>query len=202
MLSLGAEAQKLKEWFQQKKTQKEYLIKQIAALEVYLDYLKEGYDIVQKGLTIVGDIKGENFNDHSDYFSSLKVVSDDLGVKGKVNAIITRQVAIMTMFRKLNNECRSNDYLTRDEIHYIGLVYGNLIAECERSIAALEVVITNEAAQMTDEARIERIDEVYDDMNDKYAFAWSFCNSTRTLIMQRASERNEVESFKKLNDVL
>ena len=38
-------SQKWDEWFKQKKTQKKYLIQQIAALKVYLGYLKEGYDI-------------------------------------------------------------------------------------------------------------------------------------------------------------
>jgi hypothetical protein len=195
-------AQTWKEWFSQKKTQKEYMVKQIAALEVYLDYLKEGYDIAQKGLAIVGDIKGRNFNDHSEYFTSLKFVNDDLGVTSKVRAIMTCQVAIMTMFRELNRECRNSDYLTREEIQYVDLVYGNLLVECERSIAALNVVVTNEASQMTDEARIARIDEVYADLSDKYGFTRSFGNSTRMLMMQRAAERNEVEAVKKLNDML
>jgi hypothetical protein len=198
----GAEAQKWKEWFNQKKTQKEYLVKQVAALKIYLEYVKKGYDIAQKGLSIVGDIKGQNFNDHADHFTSLKIVKDDLGNGSKLNLIITRQVAIMNDFRELNSECRGNKNLTPDEIRYVSSVYSNLLSECERSIASLNAVVTDEASQMTDDERIDRIDEIYDDINDKYAFTRSFCNSTRILLMQRGAENNEIESAKKLNGIL
>lgn len=201
-LALGAEAQTFKEWFRQKKTQKEYLLKQIAALEVYLDYLKEGYDIVQKGLDIVGNIKNDNLNDHIAQFRSLRHVKGNLGVSGKVMVIMTRQISIMNSFRELNEKTRNSDYLTQAEIRYIDRVYQNLLTECERLITDLNVVLTNESSQMTDESRIERIDEAYADMNDKYSFAQSFCSSTETLIMQRSAERNEVESAQKLNDIL
>jgi len=53
-------AQTWNEWFRQKKTQKKYLVQQIAALKVYLKYLKQGYRIVDKGLSLVGDIKDGN----------------------------------------------------------------------------------------------------------------------------------------------
>lgn len=202
ILTLSANAQTFKEWFKQKKTQKEYLVKQIAALKVYLGYLKEGYDIAQKGLTIIGDLKGENFKDHSDHITSLRFLNGQLGVDSKVDIIARRQVAIMADFRELNIECRDSDYLSIDEIQYVDRVYGNLLSECDRSIAALNVIVRDETSQMTDEARIERIDAVYDDMNEKHAFTRSFCNSTRMLMMQRAAERSEVESARKLNDML
>lgn len=38
-------AQTWDEWFNQKSTQKKYLLQQIAAFEAYLSYAKKGYDI-------------------------------------------------------------------------------------------------------------------------------------------------------------
>ena len=50
-------AQTWAEWFQQKQTQKKYLIEQIAALQVYLGYAKKGYDIASKGIHLLqGDV--------------------------------------------------------------------------------------------------------------------------------------------------
>jgi len=68
-------AQNWQEWFRQKKTQRKYLVQQIAALKVYLEYLKEGYAVAKKGLNLVGDIKDGNFNSHAEYFGSLKLVN-------------------------------------------------------------------------------------------------------------------------------
>lgn len=53
-----AEAQTFDEWFRQKKTQKKYLVQQIAALKVYLGYLKEGYEIAQKGMGYSREYQG------------------------------------------------------------------------------------------------------------------------------------------------
>ncbi|ULT42931.1 conjugal transfer protein TraI [Niabella defluvii] len=54
------QAQTFAEWFQQKKTQKKYLLQQIAALQVYIGYAKKGYNIAKDGLnTIGGFTRGE-----------------------------------------------------------------------------------------------------------------------------------------------
>ena len=191
-----------KEWFSQKKTQKEYLIKQIAALKVYAKYLREGYGIAQKGLNIVSEIKGENFSDHQNHFGSLRIVKDDLGNSSRINLILGRQAAIMNEFRELKKVCRSNENLTEGEIRYVDLVYSNLLTECDRVMVALQTLVTDDAYQMSDDERIERIDAIYHDMNDKYAFTRTFCSSTKTLIMQRGVEKREIESVRKLNGVL
>ena len=197
-MSIGY-AQTWKEWFSQKKTQREYLIKQIAALKVYLKYLKEGYDIAEKGLTIVGDIKSRNFGDHEAHFGSLKLVKDDLGNSSTINLILNRQVAIMNEFRELREVCRNSGSLTEAEVRYVDLLYSNLLRECEKAIGALQSVVTDGTYQMTDDERIESIEEIYQDMNDKYAFATAFCGSTKMLIMQREVEKLEMESARKLN---
>ena len=41
------QAQTFAEWFRQKKTQKQYLIQQIAALQVYIGYAQKGYSIAK-----------------------------------------------------------------------------------------------------------------------------------------------------------
>ena len=55
-------AQTFEEWFQQTQTQKHYLVEQIAALQVYLGYVKKGYDIASKGIHTISDIKNGEFN--------------------------------------------------------------------------------------------------------------------------------------------
>ncbi len=62
ILSTAAPAQTWDEWFKQKKTQKKYLAKQIVLLRLYLGYLKKGYEIADKGLTTIHNIKNGDFN--------------------------------------------------------------------------------------------------------------------------------------------
>lgn len=194
----SADAQTWDEWFRQKKTQKKYLIQQIAALQVYLKYLKEGYDIARKGLNVIGDIKDGNFQDHANYFESLKLVNPSVRSTPKVSLIAAYQLRIINDFRELEKECRTNGNLTNEEIRYVEKVYSNLLMQCENSLADLNSMITDYRSQLSDDERIERIDLIYEDMKDKHSFTRSFCNSTRLLMTQRDQEADEVDGSKKL----
>ena len=196
-MSQHVEAQTFQEWFRQKSTQRKYLIQQIAALKVYLGYLKDGYDIAKKGLNIVGDIKDRNFQDHSTYFESLKLVNTSVRNSAKVSLIIAYQNQIVNEFRKLRRN--SDNQLTPDEIKYIEDVYENLMLECESSLAVLTKIISDRTLEMKDDERLAAIDAVYEDMKDKYAFTKSFTNSTYMLTIQRAKEEFEIEDARKLN---
>jgi hypothetical protein len=46
---------------------------------------------------------------------------------------------------------------------------------------------------MTDDARVERIDALYEEMEDKYSFVKSFTDETIEVADARAKEKNDVE---------
>lgn len=68
-VSLPVHAQTWSEWFRQKKTQKKYLLQQIAALKVYIDYAEKGYKIACDGIHAVREIKRGDFNLHDNFLS-------------------------------------------------------------------------------------------------------------------------------------
>ena len=186
------------ELFKQKKTQKKYLIRQVAALKVYLGYLKKGYKIARKGLTTIGDIKNGTFSLDKDYFNSLKQVSPVVRNSPKVNGTLVYQQQIIEGFRKLYNDCNADENFAPDEQEYIGSVYRNILKECNTSIDELTMITTTGEAEMTDDERLLRLDKVHEDMQDKYAFTLDFIAGTRLLSMQRAREKNQIKGSKNL----
>jgi hypothetical protein len=56
----------------QKGSQIKNLVKQIALLKVYLEALRNGYEIAKTGLKTISDIKKGDFQLHLDYFDGLK----------------------------------------------------------------------------------------------------------------------------------
>lgn len=187
------------ELFQQKKTQRKYLIQQIAALKVYLEYLKKGYAIAQKGLTTIGDIKNGTFNLDKDYFNSLKQVSPVVKNSPKVNDILLYQQSIRKEFRKLYEDCRNDENFTPKEISYIEEVYQNMLTECADSIDELTLITTSGEAEMKDDERLLRLDKVHEDMLDKYSFTQDFIGSTRLLSLKREEEKNQVKALQELH---
>ncbi|SKC85177.1 hypothetical protein [Ohtaekwangia koreensis] len=197
-LTIQAQTPNFNEWFRQKKTQRKYLLEQIAALKVYLEYLKKGYEIVDKGLTTIGEIKNGTFTMDKDYLNSLKQVSSVVKNSPKVKEVLTYQQSIITDFRKFVNDCRKDENLTADEVRYIEDVYANMLKECDASIDELTLITTSGEAEMKDDERLLRLDKVHDAMQDKYTFTQDFIDSTRLLSLERAKEKNQIKGSGKL----
>lgn len=200
VISIGTQAQSpnWNEWFRQKKTQRKYLLQQIAALKVYLEYLKEGYKIVDKGLTAIGDIKNGTFNLDKNYLNSLKQVSPVVKNSPKVKGILQYQYSISSDFRKFLENCRKDENLTPNEVQYIEDVYQNMLRQSEASIDELMVITTADEAEMKDDERLLRLDKVHADMQDMYAFSQDFINSTQLLSLERAKEKNQIKGSRNL----
>ncbi len=197
ILSTAAPAQTWNEWFKQKKTQKKYLVKQIALLRVYLGYLKKGYEIADKGLTTIHNIKNGDFNLHRDFFGSLKNVNPHIKNSAKVADIIAFQVYIIQNIKRVNNFCKNNEYFTPEEIRYVAAVYSNMLFLCDASISELLTIIRSNETEMKDDERLVRIDRLYDDMLDKHAFVQSFDSDVRLIARERERETRSVERMHK-----
>lgn len=193
----NASAQTFDEWFRQKKTQKEYLIQQIAALKVFLGNLKKGVDIAHKGLNTVSNIKNGNFNLHRDFFSSLKNVKPAISNSAKVADIIAFQIYVIRDMKKIYDFCEHNKNFTPEEVRYIAKVHTNMLFLCDASISELLMIIRSNETEMTDDERLKRIDKIYYDMSDKHAFVQAFTNDTQLLSLEREKEKRETDLLRK-----
>ena len=198
----NANAQSWDEWFHQQRTQKKYLIQQIEALQVYLDYLKKGYNIAYKGLTTIENIKNGNFNLHRDFFGSLKKVNPVISNSAKVADIIAFQIYILRDMKSIYRFCETNKNFTPEEIRHIARVHTNMIFLCDASISELLMIIQPDKTEMKDDERMMRIDKIYEDMTDKYAFVKSFGDDTQLVSMEREKEKRETELLRKNYDIL
>lgn len=192
-------AQTFAEWFNQKATQRKYLIQQIAALQVYIGYVSKGYSIAKKGLNNIQDIKHGDFNLHSSYFTSLVTVNPKIKRYAKVADIIALQINIAKQAAKTIKDCKNSHLLTAAELAYLQKIFSTLLDDCARCLDNLFNLITNGQLSMKDDERIAAIDKLYVDMVDKQVFARSFSNAATGLCVQRDSDLKDVIISKKLN---
>lgn len=197
-----AQVPNFNEWFKQKKTQKQYLSKQIALLQVYLGYLKKGYDIANKGLNTIENIKNGDFNLHRDFFVSLKNVNPHISNSAKVADIIAFQVYIIQNLKRVNTYCKNNKQFTPDEIYYVTKVYRNMLYLSDVNISELLTIIRANETEMKDDERLNRINRIYDDMLDKHAFVKSFDNDVRTIAREREREKRAIEMMSKQYEII
>jgi len=191
-------AQTWDEWFRQKKTKLKYIEQQIAAFEVYAGYLKKGYEIVDEGWNAVNDIKHGDFDLHNNYFNSLKQVNSSIGDYDKIDGITNLQIQILQVDDGIKKFTQDNENILADEKDYINIVMANLLSNCADNLDELKKLTTNDSLSMRDDQRLKRIDNLYIDMEDKYAFAKYFQSSVQTLALSRAKGINDINASKLL----
>lgn len=190
------QAQNWNEWFKQKKTQRKYLAKQIALLQVYLGYLKKGYEIADKGITTINNIKNGDFNLHRDFFGSLTKVNPHIVNSAKVADILAFQIHIVDNLKRVNNFCKNNKQFTPEEIRYVAAVYTNMLALVNASIAELLMVVEPNQTQMKDDERLTRIEDVYAQTRERLAFSQAFDQQVRLLAAERQQESRSLEQIR------
>ncbi len=195
------QAQTFEEWFDQKNTQRKYLLQQIAALQVYIGYLQKGYSIAKDGLhTISGFTKGE-WDFHTDYFNSLKAVNPEVKRYTRVADIISLQIKIVKCCQQTSRQVAGSDAFSSSEVGHINKVFNTLLDDCSKSIDELINVTTDGKLEMKDNERMERIDKLYADMQDKLTFSQSFSNDTKLLAASRMKEKNDIETSRALQGI-
>lgn len=201
LAGMFSQGQTLEEWFEQKKTQKKYLLQQIAAFRVYLSYVQKGYAIAKEGLTAISDIKKGDFALHQDYFSTLNAVGPKVGSYAKVAAVMALQQKIVNVYKAISKQVRAKEAFTAKEADYILAVLQNLLDDCNAAVVELTTVITPNELQMKDDERLMRIDEIFRRMQENYTFLRAFASETKLLAAQRKQEEADIHSSRVLNDI-
>ena len=195
---LHSYAQTYDEWFRQKKTQIKYLLDQVAANEVYIQYIEKGYKISREGLTSIGDIKNGEFNLHLGFFNSLESINPTIKKYTRVADIITRELQITGLCKAFLKNIKASGQFTAKEVEYVSDVLLKLLDETASNISELTKVLTAGSYKMSDDQRMKQIDGLYEDIQSKYAFAKSFSNEAHVLSIQRSLEQSETNTSKSL----
>lgn len=180
--------QTFSEWFKQKKTQKKYLIEQIAAFETYNGVLARGYEIARFGLGTIGDIRQGEFNLHSDVFGRLLGTNPKIGRYVMVADIVAIQIDILKVYEKCTRDIRQSDVFNSAEREYVTGVFDRLLEDCTN--VANELISLTSSSQMTmsDADRLRRIDALYAQMVDMRMFTSHFSGETGLLAIARERE--------------
>lgn len=190
--AFSASAQTWGEFFSQNKTQKKYLLQQIAALQVYIGYAKKGYDIVGSGIHAVRDISNGEFGLHRNFFASLASVNPNIKNSAAVAEIINGGLAITAVVKNW-----TATGLNKEDLAYIALVRADLLAECAADLEDLLLVITAGKLEMKDDERLNRLETLRLSMQDKYDFSLYFTGELRLLGRNRIREQQSIDQVRR-----
>lgn len=173
-------------------------IEKLAQFRQILKDMKKGYEILTSGYNTVKDLTEGNFSLHKTFLDALLEVSPTVRSYKKVAEIVEYQIQLVHECSTALNRFRDRGDFNDEELGYLESIYDNLFNQSLRNLDELTVVITAGELRMSDSERLEAIDKIHADMQDKLLFLRDFNNNTSVLAVQRAKERNDVNTMRSI----
>lgn len=170
-------------------------------LEAILDNMYRGYKILDKGYTTIKNIAQGNYSIHQLFIDGLMAVNPSIRNYKRIPFIIEYQKLLLKEYQRAYNRFRQDPNFKLEEIEYLANVYKFLFDASLRNIDELMMIITATKLSMSDDERMQAIDRIFFDMEDKLIFLRAFNNNTQLLAIQRARARNDVETMQMLYGV-
>jgi hypothetical protein len=193
LCATGASAQTTAEWFDQKNTQKKYLLQQIAALQVYGGYLKKGYRIAQGGLGSIGNSVKSEYGLHTDYYDRLNKADPVVKNNPQVAEILRWQKDILAQTGQIKKIV-----LSPSENQYVARVCDALLKDCDAGLKDLQTLLSDGKVKMDDEARLRQIVRIHIQMQNNYRFVAGFRSQVDLYTRNRQQQQNDLNTQKHL----
>lgn len=173
-------------------------IEKLAQFKTILSQMKSGYTILTNGYNSVKNIAQGNFSLHEAFIDGLWLISPEIRKYGRITDIINAQAALITEYKAAYKRFSGGGRFTATELDYLAKVYGQLLKESAANMDQLVMVITANQLRMSDDERLQAIDRIYADTDDKLVFLRSFNRQTSVLDLQRQRENADVTGIKTL----
>ncbi|MEO6520549.1 MAG: TerB family tellurite resistance protein [Mucilaginibacter sp.] len=171
-------------------------VEKLAQFKSILSDMKKGYNILSTGYNSVKNIAQGNFTLHEGFIDGLWLVSPEVRKYGRITDIINKESALLSEYRSAYGRFNSNGNFTPSELNYLAKVYGQLLKGSAANMDQLTMVITENQLRMSDDERLQAIDRIYADTDDKLVFLRSFNRQTSVLDLQRQREKSDIAGTK------
>ena len=142
-----------------------------------------------------------NFTLHKTFLDALMQVSPIVKNYKRVGDIINYQILLLKESKIAFKRFANSKSFTEKEIAYFEKVYENLFKESLRNLDELTTVVTADKLRMSDDERLEVIDAIYLEMQDKLMFLRNFNTSNNILALQRAKEHNDINTLRGIYEI-
>jgi hypothetical protein len=163
-----------------------------------LTNMYKGYQILTKGYNTIKDLAEGNFKLHQIFLDGLLEASPTVKKYKHVGDIITLQLQLVKEYKNSFRQFLSAGVFNTDEIQYLQDVYQNLVDRSLKNLDELLMIITSGQLRMNDAERLNAIDRIYADMQDKIQFLRYFNDKTTLVIIQKKKGLKDVDDLSRL----
>jgi hypothetical protein len=173
-------------------------VEKLAQFKQIFSDMKKGYQTISTGYSTIKDLSQGNFSLHKTFLDGLFTVSPTVKKYKRLADIISNQVMIVKEYKNAFGRFKKDGNFNTGEVKYLGKVYSNLFKQSLNDLDELTIIITDSKLRMSDDERLEAIDRIYANIQDKLLFLRHFNNNTTILAVQRAREKNDAVTLQKI----
>ncbi|MEH6680378.1 MAG: TerB family tellurite resistance protein [Sediminicola sp.] len=171
-------------------------IEKLAQFKQILADMKKGYEILDKGYGSVRELSQGNFTLHQVFLDGLLQVSPTVREYGRIADIIRYQGSLAKEYRAAWDRFLNSGNFDTMETDYLKKVYDRLILESLRNLDNLVNILTADRLRMSDDERLEAIDEIFLDMGDRLSFLRYFNDQVSIMSFHRENGSREIQGSK------
>jgi hypothetical protein len=173
-------------------------IEKLTQFKAILSDMQTGYTILTQGYGTVKDLSEGNFNLHSAFLNSLMAVSPEVRKYGRIADIIANQASIVSEYKAAWKQANASGHFNAQELVYMNSVFSRLLTQSADNLTNLANIITAGTLRMSDAERLQAIDHIYSDTQNKLVFLRHFDNQVAVLALQRQKAQNDIQTLKNL----
>jgi DNA repair ATPase RecN len=173
-------------------------VEKLSQLKKILSDMKKGYQILSTGYNTIEDLSKGNFNLHKTFLDGLLQVSPEVRKYKKIVDIANYQLVLVEEYKNAIARFNQDENFSPEELDYLATVYDKLFVQSLNNLSDLATVITANKLRMSDDERLEAIDNIYLDMQDKLLFLRHFNNNVSILVIQRARDKNDARAIEEM----
>ena len=175
-----------------------YDVEKLTQFKAILSDMETGYTILTQGYGAVKAISEGNFNLHSTFLNSLETISPSVRQYGRIADIIANQASIVSEYKNTWRQANASGRFTASELIYMNSVFTQLLNQSVDNLTNLTNIITANTLRMSDAERLQAIDHIYSDTQNKMSFLRGFNNQVAILALERTKAQNDLLKLKNL----
>jgi hypothetical protein len=133
---------------------------------------------------------------YDDYYQELWKVKSTIAYYQRIKDLTLKQVAMVKECQRAWKLFQSDQHFKPDEIVQMQRVYMGILDASAKNLDQIMLVVNPGKTQMTDQQRLEAINQAGDRLDENYSDLKQYNNQNMILSLHRSKDLNEVQTIK------
>ena len=133
---------------------------------------------------------------YSDYYRELGQVKSSIAYYARIKDLTVRQVSLVSEYQRAWQLFQSDKHFSASELSQMQKVYVGILDASAKNLDQIMLVINPGKTQMTDQQRLEAINQAGDRIDENYSDLKQYNNQNMILSLHRSKDLNEIATLK------